>query len=97
MPKKPLPLLSFSSQEERYRLTLGSRALSSDILASHRAWTQWLTTISSFAFHNQWGEHCTIRKERVQRGDAYWYAYRSIQGRTKKVALLILRFLIWKR
>lgn len=84
MPKDLLHLLSFSSQEQRYRLTLGSRALSSDILASHYAWTQWLNTISSFAFQNQWGEHCTIRKERVQRGDAYWYAYRSIRGRTKK-------------
>lgn len=84
MPRDPLHLLSFSAQEQRYHLTLGSRALSPDILSSHHTWTQWLTTISSFSFHNQLGERYTIRKERVQRGDAYWYAYRSIQGHTKK-------------
>ncbi|HTK05634.1 MAG TPA: LuxR C-terminal-related transcriptional regulator [Ktedonobacteraceae bacterium] len=84
MPRGMLPLLSFSLQEQRYTLTLNSLPLSLEIISSHQAWMQWLDTISSFAFENCEGTHCTIRKERLQRGDAYWYAYRSIRGQTKK-------------
>src|SRR5262249_30302678 len=63
---------------------ISERILSSEITTSPGAWTKWLDGVSSFAFENRSGAHYTIRKERLQRGDAYWYAYRSIQGRTKK-------------
>jgi LuxR family transcriptional regulator, maltose regulon positive regulatory protein len=84
MPQDPLALLRFSLQEQGYTLTNGALPLSSEIPLSHQAWQAWLQTVSSFAFENRSGEHYTIRKERLQRGDAYWYAYRSIGGRTKK-------------
>ncbi|GCE28333.1 hypothetical protein KDA_38170 [Dictyobacter alpinus] len=84
MAKAPLHLLIFSPQEQRYIVTNGSLVLMPEITASQENWVQWLNTISSFAFQNLAGERYTVRKERLQRGDAYWYAYRSIQGRTKK-------------
>ncbi|GHO41879.1 LuxR C-terminal-related transcriptional regulator [Ktedonospora formicarum] len=80
----PLPLLRWSSQEQCYTITLGSLILSPEITHANSAWKEWLNGITSFAFENQSGVHCTIRKERLQRGDTYWYAYRSIEGRTKK-------------
>lgn len=84
MPGGALHLLRWSSQEQRYTITIGTLTLPAEITASRGAWTQWLDMVPSFAFENRAGVHCTIRKERLQRGDAYWYAYRSIQGRTKK-------------
>ncbi|MBO0780222.1 MAG: tetratricopeptide repeat protein [Ktedonobacteraceae bacterium] len=84
MPRDALHLLSFSPQEGRYTITLDSLSLSPEITLSRRAWQEWLDTVASFAFENRLGGHCTIRKERLQRGDVYWYAYRSIRGHTKK-------------
>jgi LuxR family maltose regulon positive regulatory protein len=84
MPRGVLHLLCWSQQEQRYIITISEHILSSEITTSPDAWTRWLDGVSSFAFENRLGVHCTIRKERLQRGDAYWYAYRSIQGRTKK-------------
>src|SRR5579884_256348 len=39
-------------------------------------WLAWLETIPSFSFQSRDGGSSTIRKETVQRGGAYWYAYR---------------------
>ena len=79
-----LHLLRWSSQDQGYIITMGSAMLSPEITASRDAWILWLDTVSSFAFESRSGEHCTVRKERLQRGDVYWYAYRSIEGHTKK-------------
>jgi LuxR family maltose regulon positive regulatory protein len=84
MARNTLYLLRFSLHEQRYIITNGSLELSLAITTSDHAWQTWLATISSFAFEDRAGGHYTIRKERLQRGDAYWYAYRSIQGHTKK-------------
>ncbi len=84
MPRDDLYKLRFSPHEQRYTITYGSLRLSREITAKKSAWEEWLNSVSSFAFEDREGGHCTIRKERLQRGDAYWYAYRSIQGRTKK-------------
>src|SRR5690349_21371960 len=84
MPRRATYLLRWLPEEQRYTIAAGSLALSSDIISSSRGWLEWLNTIPSFAFQSRWGEHCTIRKERLQRGDVYWYAYRSLHGRTKK-------------
>src|SRR5690242_7545139 len=48
------------------------------------AWFDWLGGIASFSFQSRSGAHCTVRKEKPQRGGAYWYGYRSRQGRTIK-------------
>lgn len=47
------------------------------------AWRSWLDGVASFAFHSRTGDRCTVRRETVRRG-AYWYAYRSLGGRTVK-------------
>jgi LuxR family transcriptional regulator, maltose regulon positive regulatory protein len=47
-------------------------------------WLAWLETISSFSFQSRSGASCTVRKEAVQRGSAYWYAYRRSNGRMLK-------------
>ncbi|HLZ62405.1 MAG TPA: hypothetical protein VKR06_36125, partial [Ktedonosporobacter sp.] len=84
MPGDGLHLLRFSPQEQCYTITHGSLGPSQEISVGESAWEEWLNTVSSFAFEDREGVHYTIRKERLQRGGAYWYAYRSIQGRTKK-------------
>ncbi|GHO85361.1 helix-turn-helix transcriptional regulator [Dictyobacter formicarum] len=84
MVRDTLHLLRWITQTQRYTLTLGTQTLPSEITSGDEVWTQWLATVSSFAFESRSGIHCTIRKERLQRGDAYWYAYRSVSGRTKK-------------
>lgn len=58
---------------------------------------QWLETVSSFAFEDRSGRHCTVRKERLRRGNVYWYAYRSIEGRTRKRYLGKTRDLSFER
>src|SRR6266566_7297439 len=82
--RNTLYLLRWTAQTQRYTLTLGTQTLPSEITSGDEVWTQWLAAVSSFGFEGRSGIHCTIRKERLQRGDAYWYAYRSVRGRTKK-------------
>ncbi|QBD74762.1 hypothetical protein EPA93_01640 [Ktedonosporobacter rubrisoli] len=86
MPKRTthLHLLRWSQQEQRYIITFGTLTLDSGIISVDQAWQKWLDMLTSFAFEGRAGVHCTIRKERLRRGDAYWYAYRSFQGHTKK-------------
>src|SRR6266566_1779016 len=47
-------------------------------------WLAWLSSISSFAFVCRSGTHYTARKEKLQRGGAYWYSYCSHLGKTIK-------------
>ncbi|HEU5373908.1 MAG TPA: LuxR C-terminal-related transcriptional regulator [Ktedonobacteraceae bacterium] len=84
MPRDTLYLLRFSPGEQRYTLARGELALAPEVTTSREVWECWLETVSSFAFENRAGQHCTVRKERLRRGDVYWYAYRSIEGRTRK-------------
>ncbi len=84
MPGESLCVLKYSSEEERYVIAKGSLSLASEVTDTRQNWEAWLDSITSFAFEDRRGGHCTVRKERLQRGELYWYAYRSIQGRTKK-------------
>jgi len=54
------------------------------LVPGHATWFAWLDSIASFAFHGRSGLRCTVRKEAMRRGSAYWYGYRSRQGRTVK-------------
>ncbi len=83
MARDSLDVVRFLQHEQRYTVR-GSLDFAPEIMTSQQLWEAWLNTITSFAFEDRWGGHCTIRKERLRRGDAYWYAYRSIRGRTKK-------------
>src|SRR5262249_11534061 len=46
-------------------------------------WFAWLADHSSFSFHGKHG-HLSLLKEARARGADYWYAYRSLKGRTVK-------------
>src|SRR4051812_27855971 len=84
MPRRATHLLRWLPEEQCYTIEADSVALSPDIIPGSQSWLEWLDTIPSFAFESRLGANCTIRKEHLKRGDVYWYAYRSIQGRTKK-------------
>lgn len=44
----------------------------------------WLALIEAFHFQAASGEEVTARKETKQRGTAYWYAYRRVNGKLRK-------------
>ncbi|GCF08393.1 LuxR C-terminal-related transcriptional regulator [Dictyobacter arantiisoli] len=78
MPRYAHSQLRWSEQTQTYVLSLGDQG-------SEQAFTSdWLEQSNSFAFHSRWGMHYTVRKQRVQRGSSYWYAYRRLHGRIVK-------------
>ncbi|HEY0752518.1 MAG TPA: LuxR C-terminal-related transcriptional regulator [Ktedonobacteraceae bacterium] len=81
MPKVITYTLAWSSELQRYALFNENTRL--DILPESAAWFDWLQQISSFGFITEQGRY-TLRKEKKQRGDAYWYAYHSEGGRLLK-------------
>ena len=78
MPKYAHSQLRWSEQTQTYVLSIGDRvseqALNGD----------WLEQAASFSFHSRGGMHYTARKQRVQRGTTYWYAYRRLHGHLVK-------------
>jgi LuxR family maltose regulon positive regulatory protein len=78
MPRYALSQLRWAEQAQTYVLFIGEQesrqALTSD----------WLEQIASFSFHSRSGMHYTVRKQKVQRGSSYWYAYRRLHGRIIK-------------
>src|SRR5581483_531597 len=78
MPRYTSSQLRWSEQVQNY-------VLSTDDQASTQAFTSdWLEQVASFSFYSRWGMHYTVRKQRVQRGGSYWYAYRRMDGRIVK-------------
>ncbi len=59
----------------------GSTIRTSDLDFQSHVWQQWLGQGSSFAFQSKDGHHFTARKEARGRGDAYWIAYRKMNGK----------------
>jgi LuxR family transcriptional regulator, maltose regulon positive regulatory protein len=80
MPKHVSYQLQWSSSTQEYVIFHDGRAIDLPLEPVSSDWFAWLETISSFAFQSRSGESCTVRKESVQRGGTYWYAYRR-QGR----------------
>lgn len=78
MPRYVHSQLRWSEQAQSYVLSIGNQA-STQALSS-----DWLEQIASFSFHSRRGMHYTVRKQRVQRGSSYWYAYRRLHGRIVK-------------
>jgi LuxR family maltose regulon positive regulatory protein len=70
--------LCWSEQAQGYILFTGDQA-STDVFSN-----DWLEQTASFAFQSRWGMYYTVRKQRVQRGSSYWYAYRRLHGRVVK-------------
>src|SRR5260370_310557 len=51
--------------------------------AEEAAWLAWLGSVSAFAFHGKGGS-LNVYLEKRPRGGAYWYAYQTKEGRTRK-------------
>src|SRR5205823_4731996 len=84
MPKHAIYLLIWSFQTEMYEIRNRGEAPPLHIPPGSQEWFVWLDEVSSFSFHSRSGHTCTVRKERVQRGDSYWYGYRQKSGKTVK-------------
>jgi LuxR family transcriptional regulator, maltose regulon positive regulatory protein len=78
MPRYTPSQLRWSEQAQSYVLSIGDQA-SEQVLSS-----AWLEQIASFSFYSRRGMHYTVRKQKVQRGSSYWYAYRRLHGRIVK-------------
>lgn len=78
MPRYAHAQLRWSEHAQSYLLFIGEQA-SEQALTS-----EWLEQNASFAFHSRSGSHYTVRKQRVQRGSNYWYAYRRQHERVVK-------------
>jgi len=51
-------------------------------------WILWLAGQRLFSFYCSYThDGMTVRRERMKRGDTYWYAYRKIGGKLHKIYL----------
>ena len=85
MPRNP----DIPRADHQYLRPPGNSADENDIIKiGSEDWFEWLELrdTRSFAFEGVSGRF-TARKENKQRGSAYWYAYRWINGKTAKIYL----------
>lgn len=80
MPKRTEFTIAWSEARQVYELghTPFLFPLNDDILRV------WLSRMEAFHFHAASGESFTARKESKQRGSAYWYAYKRVNGKLQK-------------
>ncbi len=84
MPRRTTHLLRWSPERDAYELWRQGAPLSPPVAPDTPAWFAWLADVSSFSFQRATGDIYTLRKEKVQRGGAYWYAYHRADGRMTK-------------
>ncbi|MEO6888924.1 MAG: LuxR C-terminal-related transcriptional regulator [Ktedonobacteraceae bacterium] len=83
MSRAPLHALIWSAEQRLYGLyTRGELKLRFQP-AEEAAWLAWLGSVSSCAFHGKGGS-LNVYLEKRPRGGAYWYAYHTREGRTRK-------------
>ncbi len=82
MPKRATNRLTWQPLTQSYVLEANGAPLG--LIVGTLSWFDGLDDAASFAFHSRSGDIATVRKEAVQRGGAYWYAYRRVQGRMFK-------------
>lgn len=80
MPKGTEYKITWSDTKQAYEVdhTPFVFPLSDDSLSS------WLKLVDAFHFQASTGESFTARKETKQRGTAYWYAYKRVDGKLHK-------------
>ena len=83
MPKSACYTLTWLSSSQAYALYEGQGEEALDLVLDSPAWSEWLSQISSFAFHGHHGSY-TARKERRRQGGQYWYAYARVAGKLTK-------------
>jgi LuxR family transcriptional regulator, maltose regulon positive regulatory protein len=76
MPKHLPYQLQWSLQTQEYELLHDGKLVAPRVELSSPRWFAWLETLAAFSFQSRSGECWTVRKEKMQRGGTYWYAYR---------------------
>jgi ATP/maltotriose-dependent transcriptional regulator MalT len=84
MPRRANYLLRWSAERGAYELWQQGAPLRPPIAPDTPGWFAWLADVSSFSFQRTNGDVYTLRKEKVQRGGMYWYAYHRHDGRMTK-------------
>src|SRR5579883_1550015 len=83
MARAPLHALIWSSEQHRYEWYTRGQLEHYFHSEEEAAWLAWLGGASSFAFHGR-GSSLNVYREKRPRGGAYWYAYLTKEGRTRK-------------
>ncbi len=83
MSRTPLHALIWSEEQRLYELHTRDRLEQRFQLTDEATWQCWLREATSFAFHGKEGS-LNVYLERRPRGGAYWYAYQTKEGRTRK-------------
>jgi len=83
MSRVPLHALIWSKEQRLYELYTQGQIEQRFQPAEEAAWLAWLGSVSSFAFHGKGGS-LNVYLEQRPRGGAYWYAYQTKEGRTRK-------------
>src|SRR6266699_3426365 len=83
MSRAPLHALIWSAEQRLYGLYTRGQLKLRFRPAEEAAWLAWLDSVSSFAFHGKGGS-LNVYLEKRPRGSAYWYAYQTKEGRTRK-------------
>ncbi len=83
MGRTPLHALIWSKEQRLYELHTQNRLEQRFQPTDEATWQSWLRGVTSFAFHSPAGS-LNVYLERRPRGGAYWYAYQTKEGRTRK-------------
>src|SRR5216683_3490489 len=83
MSRTPLHALIWSKEQRLYELHTQDRLEQRFQPTDEATWQSWLREVTSFAFHSPAGS-LNVYLERRPRGGAYWYAYQTKEGRTRK-------------
>jgi LuxR family maltose regulon positive regulatory protein len=83
MSRAPLHALIWSQEQRLYELHTQNRLEQRFQPTDEAMWQSWLREVTSFAFHSPAGS-LNVYLERRPRGGAYWYAYQTKEGRTRK-------------
>ena len=83
MGRIPLHALIWSKEQRLYELYTQGQLEQRFQPTEEAVWLAWLQGVSSFAFHGARGS-LNVFQEQRPRGGAYWYAYQTREGRTRK-------------
>jgi LuxR family transcriptional regulator, maltose regulon positive regulatory protein len=83
MSRAPLHALTWSQEQRLYELYTQGRLKLRLQPTDEATWQSWLGSATSFAFHGKGGSLNVYREQRPH-GGAYWYAYHTKEGRTRK-------------
>src|SRR5579884_1455147 len=83
MPKPSLHTLTWSEEQQHYKLHTHGRPQQAFRCGDEQPWQHWLTKQHSFSFQGQHG-HLSVIKEIRPRGTGYWYAYNTLDRQIRK-------------